>query len=299
MDYSKLVTENQNPESMRLDEMSTLEVARLMNRVDAEVPLAVEKTLPQVAEAVDHITAAFRNGGRLIYVGAGTSGRLGVLDAAECLPTFGAGKEMVDARIAGGDAALCSAVEGAEDREDLGEADLRGLSFSEKDVLVAISASGSAPYCIGALKYAKERGAYTAGVCCVDKPAFAEYCSTVISAVVGPEILTGSTRLRAGTATKLILNMLSTISMVRFGKVYGNLMVDMVPTNKKLTDRAVRMIQTATGVPREGAEQKLSECGDVKTSIVSIETGSGPKEAKEALDHEQGSVRNAIRDLKR
>ena len=299
MEYLKLITENRNPESMRLDGMSSLEIAELMNRLDADIPAAVEKALPEIAETAERIAGAFRNGGRLIYAGAGTSGRLGVLDAAECLPTFGAGKDMVDAVIAGGEAAMLRAVEGAEDSEELGTTDMRSLSLCEKDALVVVSASGSAAYCRGALSYARSAGAFTAGVCCVAEPAFAPLCDVIMSAVVGPEILTGSTRLRAGTATKMILNMLSTISMVRFGKVYENLMADMIPTNKKLSDRTVRILQMATGLSREEAEKKLSECGDAKTAIVSAKAGVGAGEAKEALKEEQGIVRRAIRRMEK
>ena len=294
MEYRKLITENRNPESMRLDEMSSFEIAQLMNRFDAEIAAAVKKTLPEIAETADHIAAAFEKGGRLIYAGAGTSGRLGVLDAAECFPTFGAGKNMVDAVIAGGEPAMLTAVEGAEDSEQLGMENMKALSLCEKDVLVAISASGSAAYCRGALTFARSAGAFTAGVCCVAEPDFAPLCDVVISAVVGPEILTGSTRLRAGTATKMILNMLSTISMVRFGKVYENLMVDMIPTNQKLSDRAVRILQMVTGLSREEAERKISECRDTKTAIVSVKAGIGAKEAKEALMKAKENVRNAI-----
>ena len=300
MDYSKLVTENRNEASMNLDEMSALDAAKLMNRMDAEVPAAVEKALPQIAEVVDHIVEAFRNGGRLIYCGAGTSGRLGVLDASECLPTFGAGKDMVDSCIAGGTVALHTAVEGAEDDAKLGIEDVQRLNMSGRDVLVAISASGSAAYCAGALEYAGSIGAYTAGVTCVPEPAFAPFCKTVISAVVGPEILTGSTRLRAGTATKMVLNMLSTISMIRSGKVYKNLMVDMVPTNKKLEDRAIRIIRAATGVTREMAEARLKLCGgNMKASIVCCEAGVSPDEARAALERNDGFVGRAIDDIRR
>ena len=218
MDYSKLVTEGRNADSMDLDSMTALEAAALMNRMDAEIPAAVEKALPDIAAVIGKIVEAYRQGGRLVYCGAGTSGRLGVLDASECLPTFGAGADMVTAKIAGGPAALHTAVEGAEDDAGQGRRDLQEIGFCTKDVLIALSASGSAAYCAGALRYARDLGAFTAGVSCVPFPAFADLCGRLITVVIGPEILTGSTRLRAGTATKMVLNMLTTVSMVQYGK---------------------------------------------------------------------------------
>lgn len=300
MDYSKLVTENRNAESTDLDRMSSLEAARLMNRIDAEVPAAVEKTLPAVAAVVDKIVEAYGCGGRLVYCGAGTSGRLGVLDASECYPTFGAGPDMVTAVIAGGLKALHTAVEGAEDDAEQGAADLKQIGFCEKDVLVAVSASGSAAYCAGALTYARGLGAFTAGVCCVPLPAFASLCDVVIRAVVGPEILTGSTRLKAGTATKMVLNMLTTISMVQYGKVYKNLMVDMIPSNKKLEDRAARILMMAAGASRERAAETLKKCGnEMKPAIVCLKTGAEPDAARKALSEASGFVGKAIRLIRR
>lgn len=295
MDYSKLVTETRNKESMELDKISTLAAAKLMNHMDAEIPAAVEKVLPNIAAVIDKIVEAYNKGGRLVYVGAGTSGRLGVLDASECLPTFGAGEDMVTARIAGGMIALHTAVEGAEDNAELGVSDLKEMNFCEKDVLVALSASGSAAYCAGALKYARSLGAFTAGVCCVPEPAFAPLCDELIAVVIGPEVLTGSTRLRSGTATKMVVNMLTTISMVKYGKVYKNLMVDMIPTNKKLEDRAVRIIMMATDTDRKTAEECLGKCNrKVKPAIVCCETGADYDTAEKALDETFGFVGKAI-----
>lgn len=300
MDYSELVTENRNAESTDLDQMSSLEAARLMNRIDAEVPAAVEKTLPEIAAVVDKIVEAYGRGGRLVYCGAGTSGRLGVLDASECYPTFGAGPDMVTAVIAGGLKALHTAVEGAEDDAEQGAADLKQIGFCEKDVLVAVSASGSAAYCAGALTYARGLGAFTAGVCCVPLPAFAPLCDVVIRAVVGPEILTGSTRLKAGTATKMVLNMLTTISMVQYGKVYKNLMVDMIPSNKKLEDRAARILMMAAGASRDEAAETLKKCGnEMKPAIVCLKTGAEPDAARKALSEASGFVGKAIRLIRR
>jgi len=299
MDYDRLQTEGRNAESMGLDQMSTMEAARLMNRMDREVPDAVERALPEIAQAVDIAAEAFQNGGRLIYCGAGTSGRLGVLDASECLPTFGISPDMVVGVMAGGDHALRFAVEGAEDDPELGADDMRKLGVNDKDFVIAISASGSATYCLGALKYAKEQGAKTAGICCVEEPAFAGECDCLIKAVVGPEILTGSTRLRAGTATKLVLNMISTLSMVKIGKVYKNLMVDVVPTNKKLYDRSVRIVKNACGIERSDAEELLDECsGEIKTAIVHHETGAPIEKVREVLSQTWGFVGKAIKSIK-
>lgn len=299
MDYSELITEKRNEESIDFDTLSSIEAAKLMNRMDAEIPAAVEKALPNIAIVIDKIVNAYKQGGRLIYVGAGTSGRLGVLDASECLPTFGIGRDMVDAKIAGGFKALNTAIEGAEDDAQLGISDLKEINFNAKDVLVALSASGSAAYCKGALEYARSLKAFTAGVCCVDSPAFASLCDELIKVVVGPEVLTGSTRLRAGTATKMVVNMLTTISMGQYGKVYKNLMVDMIPTNKKLEDRAVRIIMMATDVDRKTAKEYLEKCNNkVKTAIVCIQTESDYETAEKALKDAEGFVGKAIEHIR-
>ena len=295
MDYSKLITEGRHQESMNLDTMTTLEAITLMNHMDAEIPAAVEKALPQIAATIDRIVEAYKEGGRLVYCGAGTSGRLGVLDASECLPTFGVGEDMVTAVIAGGLKALNTAIEGAEDKSEAGVDDLKNIDFNSKDVIVALSASGSAAYCAGALEYARSLGAFTAGVSCVASPAFAPLCDELIKVVIGPEILTGSTRLRSGTATKMVLNMLTTISMVKFGKVYQNLMVDMVPTNKKLEDRAVRIIMMATDADYQTAQEYLQKCNhEVKPSIVCCQTGTDYESAKQALKDTSGFTGAAI-----
>lgn len=295
MEYQKLTTEKNNPESINLDQMSTLEAAKLMNKLDGEIAAAVEKELWAIAAVADAAAQAFQSGGRLIYAGAGTSGRLGVLDSSECVPTFGVSADTVIGRIAGGDRALRYAVEGKEDDFQLGRKDMDELQLSDKDLVVAISASGSAAYCQGALLCAKEHGAKTAGISCVEAPAFAPYCDTAISIVVGPEILAGSTRLRSGTATKMVLNMISTLSMVKIGKVYRNYMVDMVPSNKKLFDRAVRIVMDTCDTDKEAAGDLLSECsGEIKTAIVCYKTDSSAEEARSALTAEDGSVRKAI-----
>ncbi len=299
MDFSKLVTEHQNEQSENLDALSPLEAARLMNSIDKEVALAVEKALPQIAEMIEKIIFAFKNGGRLVYCGAGTSGRLGVLDASECPPTYGVEPEMVVGVIAGGDRALRFAVEGAEDLPELGEEDMKKINLSGKDVLIGISSSGYAPYCVGAIEYANSIGASTGAVVCVPDSNLSKYADITMAAVVGPEILSGSTRLKAGTATKMILNMLTTLSMVGIGKAYKNFMVDMVPTNVKLHDRAIRIVSKAAQVERSVAEKMLNECGgNMKAAIVCIKTGCDTKKALAALKKSEGFVRKAIELIK-
>ncbi len=295
MDYAKLVTENRNAESMDLDKLSPLEAVTLMNRLDAEITTSIEKVLPDIAKVIKRIVIAYKEGGRLVYCGAGTSGRIGVLDASECQPTFGVGEDMVVAKIAGGIKALNTAVEGAEDDKESGAQDLMDIGFCSKDVLVALSASGSAAYCKGALEYARSKHAFTAGVCCVPSPSFASLCDELISVIIGPEILTGSTRLRSGTATKMVLNMLTTISMVQIGKVYQNLMVDMIPSNKKLEDRAVRIIMMAADCDKQSAEATLQKCNnEIKPAIICCQTGVDYLTAEKALNEASGFVRKAI-----
>lgn len=244
---------------MDIDLLSSQEIVERLNQQDKQVPLAVEAVLPQIAQAVDKITAAFKQGGRLIYLGAGTSGRLGVLDASECPPTFGVSDQMVIGLIAGGKEAMFTAQEGAEDNATLGAHDLQQIDFSSKDVLVGIAASGRTPYVIGALEYANDLGATTIALSCNPDSPIAEIAQIAISPVVGPEALTGSTRLKSGTAQKLVLNMLTTASMIRLGKSYQNLMVDVRATNRKLIARAVRIVMQATDCQREEAEALLKE----------------------------------------
>lgn len=300
IEYRQLPTERINPESVNLDQMSVAEAAALMNRLDREVADAVGLELNTIAEVAAAAAQTFKVGGRLIYAGAGTSGRLGVLDASECVPTFGVSADTVIGRIAGGDRALRYAVEGAEDDPMLGRSDIEELKVSDKDLVVAISASGSAAYCQGALLCAREHGAKTAGISCVKNPHFGSLCDYSISVVVGPEILTGSTRLRAGTATKMVLNMISTLSMVQIGKVYRNYMVDVVPSNKKLTDRAVRIVMDICEIGMEAANELIRRCGgETKTAIVCHKTGATPDEARRALAEKGGSVRAAIDYLSR
>ena len=289
-------TEQRNPATSHIDEVSTLEIVRLMNQEDKKVAEAVEVVLPQIAAAVDVIYAALQKGGRLIYCGCGTSGRLGVLDAAECLPTFSAGRDMVDAVIAGGQRAMLIPVEGAEDNRDLGKEDLEKLNFSQKDVLCGIAASGRTPYVLGAMEYAKKLGAPVIGVSCCPGSQVDEAADIGIAPTPGPEVVTGSTRMKSGTAQKMILNMLSTGAMIRLGKVYGNLMVDVKPTNEKLVRRCVTIVCEATGEPEGKAVQALESCDyHCKTAIVMLLCGKTADEARALLNRADGRVAEALR----
>ncbi|HGF7508172.1 N-acetylmuramic acid 6-phosphate etherase [Vibrio cholerae] len=294
---SHLVSEGRNPDTMDIDLLSSQEIVERLNQQDKQVPLAVEAVLPQIAQAVDKITAAFKQGGRLIYLGAGTSGRLGVLDASECPPTFGVSDQMVIGLIAGGKEAMFTAQEGAEDNATLGEHDLQQIDFSSKDVLVGIAASGHTPYVIGALEYANDLGATTIALSCNPDSPIAEIAQIAISPVVGPEALTGSTRLKSGTAQKLVLNMLTTASMIRLGKSYQNLMVDVRATNRKLIARAVRIVMQATDCQREEAEALLKEShNNAKLAILMHLTGMNYEQATAKLSQSDGFLRRAMEE---
>ncbi|EOG7672023.1 N-acetylmuramic acid 6-phosphate etherase [Vibrio cholerae] len=294
---SHLVSEGRNPDTMDIDLLSSQEIVERLNQQDKQVPLAVEAVLPQIAQAVDKITAAFKQGGRLIYLGAGTSGRLGVLDASECPPTFGVSDQMVIALIAGGKEAMFTAQEGAEDNATLGAHDLQQIDFSSKDVLVGIAASGRTPYVIGALEYANDLGATTIALSCNPDSPIAEIAQIAISPVVGPEALTGSTRLKSGTAQKLVLNMLTTASMIRLGKSYQNLMVDVRATNRKLIARAVRIVMQATDCQREEAEALLKEShNNAKLAILMHLTGMNYEQATAKLSQSDGFLRRAMEE---
>ncbi|MDE1548608.1 N-acetylmuramic acid 6-phosphate etherase [Jeotgalibaca caeni] len=294
MDLGKLTTETRNPNTMRLDEMSVQEMLRQMNEEDAKVPAAIKEALPEIEEAVKTIIDSFNQGGRLIYMGAGTSGRLGVLDAAECVPTFGVSPEMVVGLIAGGERAMTQAVEGAEDSVALGKEDLENLTLSNKDTVVGIAASGRTPYVIGGLEYAKTVGAKTVTIACNKNSEISKYSEIQIEVDAGPEVLTGSTRLKAGTAQKLILNMLSTCSMIGIGKVYQNLMVDVQPTNEKLEERSKRIIMQATECSYEEAAAAFQESGkQVKLAIVMLLTDSDREEAANKLTRSKGFIHQA------
>jgi N-acetylmuramic acid 6-phosphate etherase len=293
MDY--LTTEQNNPDSVFIDQMEPIEIARLMNREDQKVLQAVEKVLPAIAQAIQTVTQCIEKGGRLIYIGAGTSGRLGVLDASECPPTFNTPASLVVGLIAGGQRALTTAIEGAEDNAQAGVEDLRSIHLTLRDVVCGIATSGRTPYVLGALTYARTIQAATIGVTCNEASEIAAVCDVLIAPVVGPEILSGSTRLKAGTATKLVLNMISTGTMIRIGKTYGNWMVDLRATNVKLKDRSIRIVSGITGLARSESELLLAACdGDVKTAIVSHTLGISKQAAQERLSESKGRLRLAL-----
>ena len=296
IDLSKLNTEQRNPKTMELDRMSPLQIATVMNEGDRDVTEAVGKVVPEVAKAIELATESLKNGGRSIYLGAGTSGRLGVLDAAECPPTFGVSPDMVVGLIAGGKEAFLKAVEGAEDSTTLCETELKTLNLTAKDIVIGLAASGRTPYVIYGLKYANEVGCNTVAIACTKDSAIGKEAKVAIEPVTGPEVLTGSTRLKAGTAQKMILNMISTGSMVGIGKVYQNLMVDVQQTNEKLKVRAQNILMEATLCSRERAVELLEKAnGEVKTAIVMELLNLNCEEAKKKLGESAGVVREAIR----
>ena len=293
----KNITEQRNPNSMHLDEMSVEEIVQLMNEEDQGIPEAIQQAIPAISKLIEAVIHTFKKEGRLIYIGAGTSGRLGILDAVECVPTFGTSPEQVVGLIAGGEEAIKDAVEGAEDSEKLAVADLKNLHLTENDLVVGIAASGRTPYVIGGLHYAKEIGAQTGSLSNNKNTKISAIADYPIEVITGPEVLTGSTRLKAGTAQKLVLNMISTISMVKTGKAYENLMVDVLATNEKLVDRAKRIIVEATGVGYEEAGEVFDEAGSVKLAIVMILSKASIEEAKRALEETDGFVRTSIQKL--
>jgi N-acetylmuramic acid 6-phosphate etherase len=291
-----LLTEQSNPASATIDALPTAEVLRIINAEDRKVAEAVEREIPAIARAVDAIVAAFERGGRLFYMGAGTSGRLGVLDAAEVPPTFSAPAGMVQGIIAGGETALSSATETTEDDPEIGVRDLLARGFTGNDVLVGIAASGRTPYVLGAVAEARRLGAVTVGISCTPESELARAAGIAITPLVGPEVVAGSTRMKAGTAQKLVLNMLSTGAFVRLGFVYGNLMVNVQPKNRKLVDRARRIIAQAAGVPYERAGELLAQAGDnVRVAILMAKADMGREEAERRLAAAGGSVGKALR----
>ena len=295
-DLRSLHTEQVDPRFSNLDEMSIGELCNVMNEADALVPDAIAKVLPQIEKAIEAIVERMSRGGRLIYIGAGTSGRLGVLDASECRPTFSVTDDQVLGLIAGGDRALRFAIEGAEDDPQLAKKDLAHFNLNERDVLVGLAASGRTPYVIGAIEYAKEIGALTVAITCNPNSKLGKLVEHPIEVDVGPEILTGSTRLKSGTAQKLVLNMISTISMIRLGKTYGNLMVDLQATNEKLKDRAIRILEQTTQASRTTIEQTLVEAGNsVKVALIMLIRGVGARQAKELLIKAGDQVRQALK----
>lgn len=290
-----IFTEQRNENTANIDQMETLEMLRLINREDQKVALAVEKVLEQIAKAVDVISEKLYQGGRLVYCGCGTSGRLGILDAVECPPTFGTDPDLVVGLIAGGTQAFVKAVEGAEDDFDLGRKDLQAIDFSEKDVLVGIAASGRTPYVLGAMEYARGLGTTVIAVTCCPGSAVDRSAHIGIAPVPGPEVITGSTRLKSGTAQKMVLNMLSTGSMIKLGKVYGNLMVDVKATNEKLVERAVSIVRSAAGCSDEQARNALGQCGwSAKPAILMLRCQMDAEQAMRVLKQADGRVRKAI-----
>jgi N-acetylmuramic acid 6-phosphate etherase len=295
MSLATLATEARNPLTAHIDELPTLDMLRLINDEDAKVATAVTAVLPQIAQAVDAIARRFEQGGRLFYIGAGTSGRLGVLDASECPPTFSVPATLFQGLIAGGDGALRNSSEASEDSPEQGAADLVAAGFTPAETLIGIAASGRTPYVIGALVHAKKIGALTIALTCVPDSAIAALADISIAPLTGPEVLTGSTRMKAGTATKLVLNMLSTGVMIRTGAVYGNLMVNVQPTNMKLVDRAQRIIMAATGIDQTAAANLLQEAGSVKTAIVMGRLSLDRATAEARLAKNKGRLADALK----
>lgn len=295
LDLTKLTTETRNERTRNLDRMTPAEIAAVMNEEDLQVVLGVREVLPQIAEAIGWAAKSLKDGGRIIYMGAGTSGRLGVLDAVECPPTFGISPELVVGLMAGGEKAFVKAVEGAEDNRELGEQDLRKLSLSSHDIVIGLAASGRTPYVIGGLLYAASVGCKTVAIACNRQSEVGKAAGLAIEPVLGPEVLTGSTRLKSGTAQKMILNMISTGSMVGIGKVYENLMVDVQQTNEKLVVRAQNITMDATGCTREAAKSALETAkGHVKTAIVMILLDCDEAEASKRLSMAGGHVRGTL-----
>ena len=295
LNLGKLTTESRNQNTLDIDKVSTIEMLQKINEEDKKVAIAVEKEIPQIANAIDRTVERMQNGGRLIYIGAGTSGRLGILDASECPPTYGVSEELVQGVIAGGKEAVFRAQEGAEDSKELAVKDLKERNLNENDVVVGIAASGRTPYVIGGLEYANEIGALTVSVTC-NKDSEVSKCAKIsIAPVVGPEVVTGSTRLKSGTAQKLVLNMLSTGSMIKLGKVYGNLMVDVQTTNEKLVERAKKIVSEATGLNIEESTKVLNETNfDVKLAIFMVLSNLDKEEAKSKLDEAKGYIAKAL-----
>jgi N-acetylmuramic acid 6-phosphate etherase len=297
--FEQLITEKMNPATQFIDECDTREMLLLMNNEDQLVPLSVREEIDVIAAAVDKLYEALKQGGRMFYVGAGTSGRLGVLDASECPPTYGTPPELVQAYIAGGDAALRTAVESCEDDADGGARLIDEKGVTPRDVVIGITASGSTPYVLGAVRRAREIGAGTIGLTTNRNTRLSEICDICIAPVVGPEVVAGSTRLKSGTAQKLVLNMLTTGVMIKLGKVYNNLMVDLKASNAKLYDRSIRIVRTVTGVSHDEAVDVLKRADlQVKTAIMMIETGMDRAQAEDVLQRHEGRLKSAIRSVK-
>ncbi|WP_305842982.1 N-acetylmuramic acid 6-phosphate etherase [Photobacterium leiognathi] len=297
IDLTTLVTESRNVASENIDMLSTIDMLKVINQEDQKVALAVEAIIPEIAKVVDLIAEAFQSGGRLIYTGAGTSGRLGILDASECPPTYGSDPDLVIGLIAGGHKAILQAVENAEDNEELGATDLQQIGFNHKDVLVGIAASGRTPYVIGSMNYAKSVGAKVAALSCNANSPMAEIADINITPIVGAEVVTGSSRMKAGTAQKLVLNMLTTGAMIHTGKVFGNLMVDVEATNAKLIQRQKNIVVEATGCSESQAAEALTQCNNhCKTAILMILLNINAELAAAKLSKHHGFIRHALLD---
>ena len=295
VELKKIATEQRNPNTMNIDTLSTLDMVKLINQEDHRVAEAVAEVTDKIAQAIDVIADRLSKGGRLIYCGAGTSGRLGILDAVECPPTYSTEPEMVQALMAGGYPAIFKAVEGAEDSKELGVQDMKGINFAAGDVLVGIAASGRTPYVLGCMEYAKELGAPTVSVTCCPGSVLDNFADIGIAPCPGPEVITGSTRMKSGTAQKMVLNMLSTGTMIKLGKVYGNLMVDVKPSNEKLVRRCVTIVCNATGCDDDTATAALEACEyRPKTAIVMVLCGVSAEEAKAMLNKAEGRVAKVL-----
>lgn len=293
-----LTTEKRNEATQKIDQVSTLEMVHMINTEDKKVAIAIEKVLPTIAKAIDTIAIRLKRGGRLFYIGAGTSGRLGILDAVECPPTYGVSPELIQGIIAGGNEAIFKAVEGAEDSPLLALNDLRNKQLTANDIVVGIAASGRTPYVIGALEFARHVNAATIAITCNENSQLSEIAKITITPIVGPEAITGSTRLKAGTAQKLVLNMLSTGAMIKLGKVYGNLMVDVQTTNLKLQERACRILMEVTDLDHAASKQLLEECNwQVKTAILAKLANLSPAEASLQLNKQDGYIAKALESL--
>lgn len=299
IELKQMLTEKRNIESMEIDKASTEEVLKIINNEDKKVAIAVEKELGKIAIVVDQVVKAMKNKGRLFYIGAGTSGRLGILDASECPPTYGTEPDLVQGIIAGGKEAILKAVENAEDNIKLGILDLKERGFKSNDILIGIAASGRTPYVVSALKYANSIGAFTVSISCNKDSEMSKTAKQEITPIVGPEVVTGSSRMKAGTAQKLVLNMITTATMIKLGKVYGNLMVDVEPTNKKLIQRQKNIVMEATGVSEEEAKKALTQAEkNCKLAIFKILSGLDIREAKKLLKEGNGYIREALLILK-
>ena len=295
MKLEKLVTEARNPDTINIDKQSSLEIVELINREDAKVAVAIQPILPDIAKVVDSIVAAILAGGRLFYLGAGTSGRIGILDASECPPTYGTDPELVQGLIAGGAQAILRAVEGAEDSDSLATEDLQSKQLNSSDIVIGIAASGRTPYVIGGLRYAKSMGCQTVSLSCSSDSQLGRIADHSLTVVTGPEVIMGSTRMKAGTAQKMVLNMLTTATMIKLGKVYSNLMVDVQATNRKLQERAKRIVALATGVSHSQVEEALNAAGgSAKLAIIMILAGASAEEAAQLLQAGNGFVAKAL-----